>query len=58
MASEVHVALGIVMDASKELRDHDLLDLCIWMEEQSKRQRAWCLTQIRENAPAALVVPA
>lgn len=57
MATEIHISLSIVMDAAKELRDHPLLDVCIWIEAQSKRQRAWCLTAITENAPAALVVP-
>jgi anaerobic selenocysteine-containing dehydrogenase len=57
MASEVHVSTAIMMDAAKELRDRPLLELCIWMDEQNKRQLAWCTTQIKENAPAALVVP-
>jgi anaerobic selenocysteine-containing dehydrogenase len=57
MASEVHITITIVMDAARELRDHDLLEACLWMEEQSKRQRAWCMTMVKENAPSALVVP-
>lgn len=57
MASEVHVAISIVMDASKMLRDHELLDVCIRMEEQSKRQRAWCMTLLKAIAAGALVVP-
>jgi predicted molibdopterin-dependent oxidoreductase YjgC len=57
MASEIHVALTIVMQASKELRDEELLDVCVWMDEQNKRQQAWLVTQIEHRAPHTLVVP-
>jgi ferredoxin-nitrate reductase len=57
MASEIHIALTIVMQASKELRDEELLDACIHMDEQNKRQQAWLLTQIEHRAPHTLVVP-
>ena len=57
MASEIHIALSIVMDAAKALRDRELVELCMEMEEQSKRQRAWCITLLKETAPTALVVP-
>ncbi|HVK05769.1 MAG TPA: nitrate reductase [Armatimonadaceae bacterium] len=58
MACETHVTIRIVTDAAKELRDRDLVALCARMEEQNHRQRTWCLTQLKENAPSALVVPA
>lgn len=57
MASEVHVALTIVMQASKELRDEELLAACMHMDEQNKRQQAWLMTQIEHRAPHTLVVP-
>jgi anaerobic selenocysteine-containing dehydrogenase len=57
MASEIHVALAVVMQASKELRDEELLDACIHMDEQNKRQQAWLMTQIEHRAPHTLVVP-
>jgi ferredoxin-nitrate reductase len=57
MAAEVHVALTIVMQASKELRDEELLAACMHMDEQNKRQRAWLMTQIEHRASHTLVVP-
>jgi anaerobic selenocysteine-containing dehydrogenase len=57
MASEILVSLSIVMQASMERRDKDLLDACIYMDEQNKRQLAWLNTQIQHRAPHTLVVP-
>jgi ferredoxin-nitrate reductase len=57
MAAEIHVALAIVMQASKELRDEVLLAACIYMVEQNKRQQAWLITQIEHRASHTLVVP-
>jgi hypothetical protein len=55
--AEIHVALTIVTQASKELRDEELLDACIKMDEQNKRQPAWIMTQIQHRASHTLVVP-
>jgi hypothetical protein len=57
MASEIHISLAIVMQASKELRDEQLLSVCINMDEQNKRQQAWLVTQIEHRASHTLVVP-
>jgi anaerobic selenocysteine-containing dehydrogenase len=57
MASEIHIALTIVMQCSKELRDEELLDVCIHLDEQNKRQQAWLVTQIEHRASHTLVVP-
>jgi formylmethanofuran dehydrogenase subunit D len=57
LASEIHVALAIVMQASKELRDEQLLARCIDMDEKNKRQLAWLTTQIEHRAAHTLVVP-
>jgi hypothetical protein len=57
MASEIHISLAIVMQASKELRDEELLDICMHMDEQNKRQQAWLITQIEHRASHTLVVP-
>ncbi|MDQ3906862.1 MAG: molybdopterin-dependent oxidoreductase, partial [Acidobacteriota bacterium] len=57
LSSEVQVSLAIVMQASKQLRDEQLLDLCIHLDEQNKRQQAWLTTQIEHRAPHTLVVP-
>jgi hypothetical protein len=57
MASEIHISLTIVMQASKELRDEEILDVCIHMDEQNKRQQSWLLTQVEPRAPHTLVVP-
>jgi ferredoxin-nitrate reductase len=51
------VALAIVMQASKELRDEVLLAACIYMVGQNKRQQAWLITQIEHRASHTLVVP-
>jgi ferredoxin-nitrate reductase len=58
LASEIHIALTIVMQASKQLRDEALLEACIEMDTQNKRQQAWLITQINHRAPHTLVVPA
>jgi hypothetical protein len=57
MSSEAHIALTIVMQASKELRDDELLAICIYLDEQNKRQQAWLVTQIEHRASHTLVVP-
>jgi anaerobic selenocysteine-containing dehydrogenase len=57
MAFEAHIALVVVMQASKELRDDALLSACIRMGEQNKRQQAWLVTQIEHRASHTLVVP-
>ncbi|MFL6230839.1 MAG: molybdopterin oxidoreductase family protein [Pyrinomonadaceae bacterium] len=57
MSSEIHVALAIVMQATKELRDEELLDVCIRTDELNKRLQAWLMTQIEHRAPHTLVVP-
>jgi len=57
MAFEIHISLAIVMQASKELRDNDLLAVCIVLDEQNKRQQAWINTQIEHRASHTLVVP-
>ena len=57
MAAEVHIALAVVMQCSKELRDEELLGVCIHLDEQNKRQQAWLVTQIEHRASHTLVVP-
>jgi ferredoxin-nitrate reductase len=57
MTSEIHIALTIVMQSSKELRDEELLNVCIHLDEQNKRQQAWLVTQIEHRASHTLVVP-
>jgi hypothetical protein len=57
MSSEIHVSLTIVMQASKELRDDELLAVCVCLEAQSKGQQGWLTTQIEHRAPHTLVVP-
>jgi anaerobic selenocysteine-containing dehydrogenase len=57
LASEVFVINAALLDAARELRDQDLVAFCVWMGEQSDRQKVWCLTQVKENAAQSLVVP-
>ena len=55
--SETHVALTVVMQAAKELRDERLLDACHHLEERGLTQKAWLENQIKHRAPHTLVVP-
>lgn len=48
--AEVHISLTIVMQASKELRDDELPAVCIYIDEQNKRQQVWLVTQIERRA--------
>lgn len=57
MTSEIHISLAIVMQSAKELRDEELLDVCIETDERNKRQQAWLVTQIEHRASHTLVVP-
>jgi ferredoxin-nitrate reductase len=57
LSAQIHISLAIVMQAAKELRDEGLLDACMEMDEENKRQQAWLLTQIEHRAPHTLVVP-
>jgi hypothetical protein len=46
------------MQAAKQLRDDELVGVCIVLDEQNKRQQAWLQTEIKHRAPHTLVVPA
>jgi len=45
------------MHASKMLRDEELLSACMHLDQQNKRQLAWCDTQLLLRSPQTLVVP-
>jgi anaerobic selenocysteine-containing dehydrogenase len=57
LATQVYVTNAVILDTAKELRDYELVRFCVWMEEQSDRQKVWCMTQVKENAAQSLVVP-
>ena len=57
MTAETHVALAVVMQASKELRDDAMLAACVRGDELVKRQQAWLTTQIKHRASHTVVVP-
>jgi anaerobic selenocysteine-containing dehydrogenase len=57
LASHVHTALTIVVQAARGLRDAELLSVCASLDEQSRRQQAWLLNQIKHRATHTLVVP-
>jgi hypothetical protein len=57
LASEAHLTLTIVMQAAKALRDERLLQVCERLDEQTRRQQAWLLTQVKHRAAHTLVVP-
>jgi hypothetical protein len=57
LASESHLTLTVLMQAVKALRDQELLAVCEHLDEQTRRQQAWLLTQIKHRAAHTLVVP-
>jgi hypothetical protein len=57
LAAELTIASEISVHAAQEIRDADLVSLCEFARDQSRRQEIWCLTQAQENAAQALVVP-
>ncbi len=56
-ATEIEVLLTTVMQASKALRDRELLTVCHHLQGQNKRQLAWLDTEIKHRAPHTLTVP-
>ncbi len=46
-----------MLNAARELRDDDLLQVCLRGEEQIERQQGWALTQVKEHAAGSLVAP-
>jgi ferredoxin-nitrate reductase len=57
LAAELTITAEIAVHAAQEIRDPDLLALCEFARDQSRRQGIWCHTQAQENAAQALVVP-
>jgi ferredoxin-nitrate reductase len=57
LAAELTITSEITIHAAQEIRDADLMSLCDFARDQSRRQEIWCLTQSQENAAQALVVP-
>jgi ferredoxin-nitrate reductase len=57
LAAELTIASEIAVHAAQEVRDAELVSLCEFARDQSRRQEIWCLTQSQENAAQALVVP-
>src|SRR5262249_6813338 len=57
LASEAHLTLTVLMQAAKALRDEALLKFCEHLDEQTRRQQAWLLTQVNQRAAHTLVVP-
>ena len=56
LASEVHLCLTVLTQASQALRDEELETLCKRQQAQTQRQLAWMLSRIKQAAPQALVV--
>jgi len=57
LASETHMSLVVLDQASKALRDEEMQGLVERVDHQNKRQRSWLLTRIKQAAPQALIVP-
>ena len=57
MATDIHVAITVSIQAAMGLRDDELLAALRHMAEQNKRQQAWLTTQIKHRAVQTIVVP-
>ena len=57
IANETHMALIVLDQASKGLRDEQMRGLVERVDAQNHRQRNWLLTRIKQAAPQALAVP-
>jgi hypothetical protein len=57
LSGEITATTEIAVHAAQEIRDAELVSLCKFALDQSRRQEIWCLTQCQENAAQALVVP-
>lgn len=51
------MSLVVLDQAAKGLRDKEMQELVERLDHQSRRQRSWLLTRIKQAAPQALVVP-
>lgn len=57
LATESDGAVTSLTKAAHELRDEALLRVCGHVKEQTKRQLAWLLTQVKHRSAHTLVVP-
>lgn len=57
LCADIHMAIKILKDAARELRDTPLHDSCLLIFGQNQRQQAWIDTMIKESAADSLVVP-
>ncbi|MFO0929680.1 MAG: nitrate reductase [Gemmataceae bacterium] len=57
LVTDAHVAVQVVKNAARELRDDDLHALCLLLYGQNQRQQAWVDTMIQADGPQAVVVP-
>lgn len=57
LAADAHVAVKVLKDAARELRDDELHAMCLFIFGQNQRQQAWVDTMIKESAAQSVVVP-
>ncbi len=57
LLGEVRLTGIILSHAAKALRDEELMALCMHLDEQTHRQKAWLQTHIKHRAAHTLVVP-
>jgi formylmethanofuran dehydrogenase subunit D len=57
LVNESMVALNVLEQAARALRDEELLDALKTMQDRNERQQIWLTTRISQAAPQTLVVP-
>ncbi len=57
LAADAHVAVKVLKDAARELRDDAMHEVCLLLYGQNQRQQAWIDTMIKETDAQSVVVP-
>jgi ferredoxin-nitrate reductase len=57
LVNESMISLVVLEQASRALRDDELLDTLKHMQNRNERQLIWLKTRINQAAPQILVVP-
>ena len=57
LAAESHLSVTTLSQAALALRDEALIATCNHVDEQTQRQQAWLITQIKHRSAHTLVVP-
>jgi hypothetical protein len=55
MTNEAELCSILLRQAASGLRDKELIEVCDFIETQSKRQTAWLLTRMKSTTPQTLI---